>query len=175
MQTLRGAEVWREARYADPHACMTVEAPTDKESKQANTAREKEEMLRRKSFPPNDDYQYYESPPGGSAHMRVTESPVERALHSQSVKKALGSDKQSFGTRQLLWKWDKEKIVRLRRAAIRMGRHPAVLKRASGMVIRKPGKDDYTQLKAYRSISLLSCMVKVVEQVVAELLSEEAE
>jgi hypothetical protein len=43
------------------------------------------------------------------------------------------------------------------------------------VVIRKPGKDDYTKLKAYRSISLLSCMGKVVEKVAAELLSEEAE
>jgi len=42
-------------------------------------------------------------------------------------------------------------------------------------VIRKPGKDDYTQLKAYRSILLLSCMRKAVEKVVAQLLSEEAE
>jgi len=59
--------------------------------------------------------------------------------------------------------------------AIRMGRHPAVWKRASGMVILKPGKDDSTQLKAYRSISPHSGMGKVVEKVAAELLSEEAE
>ena len=43
------------------------------------------------------------------------------------------------------------------------------------MVICKPGKDDYTKLKAYRSISLISCMGQVVEKVVAEPLSEEAE
>jgi len=64
--------------------------------------------------------------------------------------------------------------VRLTSAAIRTGRHPAVRMRASGVVIRKPGKDDYTKLKAYRSISLLSCMGTVVNNVVAELLSEEA-
>jgi len=152
-----------------------VEALTDREGKQANTATEKEEMLRRESFPPNDNDQYYELPPAGSAHTRVTEQAVERALHAQSVKKAPGPDKLSFGAIQLLWKWDTERVVRLTRAAIRTGRHPAVWKRASGVVIRKPGKDDYTQLKAYRSISLLSCMGKVVEKVVAELLSEEAE
>jgi hypothetical protein len=77
----------------------------------------------------------------------------------------------SFGARRLLWKWDKERIVRLTRAAIRTGRHPAVWKRASGMEIRKPGNDDYTMLKAYRSISLHSCMAKVVVKVAAELLS----
>jgi len=35
------------------------------------------------------------------------------------------------------------------------------------------GEDDYTQLKAYRSISLLSCMGKIVEEVVTELVLEE--
>jgi len=116
-----------------------------------------------------------EPPPWRSAHTRVTEQAVERALFSHPVKKAPGPDKLSFGAIRLLWKWDKERIVRLTRAAIRPGRHPAVWKRASGVVIRKPGKDDYTKLKAYRSISLHSCMVNVVEKVAAELLSEEAE
>ena len=163
------------ARYANPRAGMTVEALTDREGKQANTSQEKEEMLRRESFPPNDDDQYYEPLPAGSAHTRVTERAVGRALLSQSIKKAPGPDQLSFGAIRLLWKWDKERIVRLTKVAIRMGRHPSVWKRASGMVIRKPGKDDYTQLKAYRSISLLSCMGKVVQQVVSELLSDEAD
>jgi hypothetical protein len=81
---------------------MTVEALMDREGKQANTAREKEEMLRRESFPPNDDVQYYKLPPAGSAHTRVTEQVVERALFSQSVKEALGPDKLSFGAIRLL-------------------------------------------------------------------------
>jgi hypothetical protein len=65
--------------------------------------------------------------------------------------------------------------MRLTRAANRTGSHPAVWKWACRVVIRKPGQDDYTTLKAYRSISLLSCMGNVVEKVVAELLSEVAE
>jgi len=96
-------------------------------------------------------------------------------MNSQSVKKAPGPDKLSFGAISLLWKWDKQRIVRLTRAAIRMGRHPAVWKRASGVVIRKPGKDDNTKLKAYWSILLFSCMGKVLEKVAVQLLSEEAE
>jgi len=47
--------------------------------------------------------------------------------------------------------------------------------RASGVVIRKPEKDNYTKLKAIRSISLLSCMGKVVKTIDVERLSEEAE
>jgi len=175
LQNLQGAEVWRAAQYTNPRAGRTVEALTDREGRQANTAAEKEEMLRRESFPPNDNDQYYERPPAGSAHTRVTEQAVERSLLSQSVKKAPGPDKLSFGAKRVLWKWDIERIVRLMKAGIRTGRHPAVWKCASSVVIRKLGKEDYTTLKAYRSISLLSCMGKVVEKVVAELLSEEAE
>ena len=81
---------------------MTVEALTDREGKQANTSLEKGEMLRHESFPPNDGDQYYELPPAGSAHTRVTEQAVERALYSQSVKKAPGPDKLSFGAIRLL-------------------------------------------------------------------------
>ena len=66
-------------------------------------------------------------------------------------------------------------IIGLTKAAVRTGHHPTVWKRASGVLIRKPGKEDYTTLKLYRTISLLSCLGKVVEKVVAELQSDEAE
>jgi hypothetical protein len=65
--------------------------------------------------------------------------------------------------------------VRLTKAAIRTGRLPSVWKGASGLVIRKSGEDDYTQQKVYRVMSRRSCMGKVVEKVVAEVLSDEAE
>jgi len=172
LQNLRGAEVWRGARYANARPGMTVEGLTDRQGKQANADTEKDEMLRRESFPPKDNDQYNELPPAGSAHTPVSGQAVERALHSESVKKAPGPDKLSVGAIRLFWKRDEERIVRLTRAAIRTGRHLAVWKRSSGVVIHKPGEDDYTKLKAYRSISLLSCMGKVVEKVVAELLSE---
>jgi len=61
------------------------------------------------------------------------------------------------------------------KAAIGTGRHPAVRKQASGVDIRKPVRDHYMKLKAYRSISLMSSTGKVVEKVVAELLSGEAQ
>ena len=80
LQNLRGAEVWRAAQCTNPQGGMTVEAITDREGKQENTATEKEEMPRRKSFPLNDDDHYYELPPAASAHTHVTEQAVERGL-----------------------------------------------------------------------------------------------
>jgi len=102
-QNLKEAEVWRAARYANPWAGTTVEALTHKDGKQANTSLEKEVMMRHESFPLNDDDQYYELPPAGSPHTRVTAQAVELALCSQSVKKAPGPDKQLFGAIRLLW------------------------------------------------------------------------
>jgi hypothetical protein len=90
------------------------------------------------------------------------------------VNKAPEPDKLSFGAIRLLWKWDNDRIMRPMKAAIHTGRHPAVWKRASGVLIRKPGKDDYTQWKAILFISLLSYMRKVLEKVVSDLLSEES-
>jgi len=175
LQNLRGGEVWRAAQFTNPRAGATVEALTDRQAKQANTIAEKEEMLRGESFPLNDGDQYHELPPAGQAHERITEQSVERALFSQSVKKAPGPDKLSFGAIRLLWKWNRTRIVGLTKAAVQTGRHPAFWKRESGVVILKPGMEDYTKLKSYRTISVVSCIGKVVEKVVAELLSDEAE
>jgi len=150
-----------------------VEVLTDREGKQANTIAKKEKMLREESFPLNDGDQYYKLPPAGQAQECITEQSVERALFPQSVKKALGSDKLSFGAILLLWKWNRRRIVGLTKAAVGTGGHPAVWKRASWVVICKPAKEDYTKLKLYRTISLLNSMGKVVEKVVAELLSNQ--
>jgi len=73
VKNLRGGEVWRAAKFTDPRAGATEEAPTDREGKQVNTIAAKEEMLRGESFPRNDGDQYYELPPAGQAHKRIAE------------------------------------------------------------------------------------------------------
>jgi hypothetical protein len=127
-------------KYVNPWAATTVEALTDGKCKHVNIATENEEMLRRESFPQNNDDQNYELPPAGCVHKQVSEQAFERALHSQSVMIAPGPDKLTFGAIHMLWKWEKERIVSLTRAAIRTGRHPEAWKRASGVEIRKPAK-----------------------------------
>jgi len=96
-------------------------------------------------------------------------------LFLQSVRKEPHLDKLPFAAVCLDWKWEAETIVELPKAIFETGQHPAVRTEASRVVICMPGKDDYTKLKLYRSISLLSCMGKVVAKVVTELLAEEAE
>jgi len=55
---------------------MTVEVLADRAGNQANTSLEKEETLRRESFPPNADDQYHELPPTQSAHPLLAKHTV---------------------------------------------------------------------------------------------------
>ena len=55
------------------------------------------------------------------------------------------------------------------------GYHPLCWKQATGAILRKPGKPDYSQPKAYRVISLLNCLGKVSERILAQRLAYLAE
>jgi len=148
---------------------------TDRDGQQSNTITEKEAMLRRESFPPNEHDQYFKLPLAGQVHHSLTEEAVERAIFAQVVGKAPGPDTLCFGPLNLRLEWEKSRIIELPRAVVRTSRLPAVWKRPSGVVNRKPGKHNYTKLNAYRSISVLSCMGKVFKKVFAELMAEDAE
>ena len=58
---------------------------------------------------------------------------------------------------------------------INKGYHPEVWKQATGFILKKPKKPDYSQPKAYRVISLLNCLGKVSERILAKRLSYLAE
>ena len=55
------------------------------------------------------------------------------------------------------------------------GYHPRCWKQATGVILKKPGKPDYSLPKAYRVISLLNCLGKVSERILAQRLSYLAE
>jgi Reverse transcriptase (RNA-dependent DNA polymerase) len=58
---------------------------------------------------------------------------------------------------------------------IDQGYHPKVWKQATGCILKKPKKPDYSKPKAYRVISLLNCLGKVSERILARRLSYLAE
>jgi len=174
LQNHRGGKAWRAAKFTNPRADATVEALTNRVETEANPIAEEEDILRGECFLLNDGDQYYELPPAAQAHERISEQSVERARFMRSGRNGPGSDKLSFGAIWLLWKWNRMRIEGQMKAAVQTGHHPAVSKRACGMVVQKPGNEDFMMVKSYRTISLLSCMGKVVEKVVAELLSDEA-
>jgi len=58
---------------------------------------------------------------------------------------------------------------------INQGYHPKIWKQATGFILKKPKKPDYSKPKAYRVISLLNCLGKVSERILAQRLSFLAE
>lgn len=46
---------------------------------------------------------------------------------------------------------------------------------AETVALRKPGKEDYTQVKSYRSVALLNTLGKILEKIIARRLSALAE
>lgn len=75
----------------------------------------------------------------------------------------------------LVWKktWDhiSATITKIFEASLRLGHHPRKWKIASIFVLRKPGKADYSEPGAYRPISLLNTLGKLLDSVIARRLS----
>jgi hypothetical protein len=105
----------------------------------------------------------------------VEEDTVRKAIIAMSGKKAPGPDGIGASVIRLLWEWDSARITVLARASIRLGEHPKTWKIAKGVTIPKAGKDDYSKAKSHRVISLLNCLDKVVEKVVARMLTDHCE
>jgi hypothetical protein len=63
LQNLRGTVMSRAAQYTNPLAGLTVHALPDQDGQQANTAMEKEKIVRHQSVPMNDNKQYSKLPP----------------------------------------------------------------------------------------------------------------
>ena len=59
--------------------------------------------------------------------------------------------------------------------AIRLGYHPTEWKKARGILLEKGGKRDFRLIRSYQVISLLNCIGKVIEKVVAKQLSQYCE
>jgi hypothetical protein len=95
----------------------------------------------------------------------VTTAEVSAALQTCSLKSAPGPS----GTSYVLVHWVHESLPTLLpllfTAALRLGCNP--WPNAKVVIIPKPGKADYSAPKAYRPISLMECLGKTLEKVVA--------
>lgn len=58
---------------------------------------------------------------------------------------------------------------------LKLGYHPICWRQATGVVLAKPGKPSYSEPKAYRIISLLNCLGKTLERIIAKRLGILAE
>ena len=164
---------WIALKYTKPKSNSTTPALIGPNNEVAVTMQDKEALVRLHAFPPPPISHGTEYKPGqGTAHASVTKDKVGRALLCQSIKKAPGPNMHNFRILRILWDWDPDRITSVVAQAIRLQYHPQRWRHAKGVLLEKPNKRDRTLVKSYRVISLLNCLGKVVEKVVAKQLSD---
>lgn len=141
----------------------------------AQEATAKAEVLRQSFFPPPrwadlSDTIGYEYPEAIECP-EITLNEITQAIRRAAPNKAPGVDgitnKILHQTLDILL----PSLHRLFNACLHLGYCPTHFREAVTVVLRKPGKDDYTQPKAYRPIALLNTLGKALESIVASRLT----
>ena len=101
---------------------------------------------------------------------RIDAALVEPLLRKAASRSAPGQSGHTWTLLKWAWEADPDRIVNLLEACLKAGHHPRLWKEAVVCVIPKPKRADYTLAKNFRPISLLECLGKLLEKVVAKLI-----
>jgi hypothetical protein len=140
--------------------------------KEATTNSEKSEMLHRNFFPPPPDlpteYDETEYPEPVCAFRNITNDQVARAIDKLKPYKAVMENDLA----NIALKKTKDLIIPhlspIYRATFTLRTYPAQWKTYDSIVLRKPGRTDYTIAKSYRPVVLLKTLGKPLSMAVAE-------
>ncbi|KAJ5728169.1 hypothetical protein N7493_004499 [Penicillium malachiteum] len=105
----------------------------------------------------------------------LTELEIERSLKTAKGSTAPGEDDLPMLVWKNLWTHLKNTITNIFKTCVELGHHPKQWRSAKIIVLRKPGKPNYSVPGAYRPISLLNTLGKLLEAVMARRLSYLAE
>ena len=100
----------------------------------------------------------------------MNKNEIKTAIFTSSIKKAAGPDTISFLIIQKIYQVLENRFYKLYKALIESGYHPKYWKKAIGVILRKQNRKA-TILKSYRVVSLLNCLGKVAEKIIATRLS----
>ena len=95
---------------------------------------------------------------------------IESLLNKAANRSAPGQTGHTWILLKWVWKADPDRLVNLISACLKAGHHPRPWKEAIVCVIPKPNRADYTLAKNYRPISLLECLGKLLEKVIAKII-----
>jgi len=171
LQEAKGTDIWTAAAYTSPRIDKAGQALVAEDGSVAEGRRDREQALLGAHFPQGPPGTY-EPREGGKAFERVDTQLVAAMLSKAANTSAPGDDRISAGIIKVFWEWDSERITQIVRACIRLGHHPELWKTAKGVVIPKPGKPDYAKVRAYRVISLLDVISKLLERTAAHLIAD---
>jgi Reverse transcriptase (RNA-dependent DNA polymerase) len=105
----------------------------------------------------------------------IEEKEIHEALQHVANDKAPGPDQIPNRVLKSAEEWLTPHLYKVFNATVRIGYHPKAWKAAITLALRKPNKEDYTLVGAYRPIALLNTMGKILELVMSRKLSLLAE
>ncbi|KJZ70705.1 hypothetical protein HIM_09889 [Hirsutella minnesotensis 3608] len=173
--------IWKVAKYLKPGADMLVDKVPSLRRADGSITKgkgEQGEELLRTFFPPLPTM----IEPEGERPQReavtmpdLTLQEIEEKVMAAKSWKAPGEDGLPAIVWKKLWHVVKYRVWTLFDSSLREGVVPHQWRTAKIIPLKKPDKDDYRLAKAWRPISLLSTLGKILEAVVAERISYAAE
>jgi hypothetical protein len=167
--------IWKVKKYMDSVPTLTF-IPTINETATTNEAKANE--FQRVLFPPPPPADLSDinssEPPNVeevSCNFNITRQQVARAINKLSPDKAPGPDEITNRVIKENAKLLEEHLQTLTQATLNVGYFPKAFKQTITSVLRKPSRPDYTLAKAYRPIALENTLGKVLESIIAELIS----
>ena len=125
--------------------------------------------------PPRVDLHFSDDPAPRPTRALPTfnEELVESLLKSAANKSAPGQSGHTWTVLKWAWAADQQRMMTLLETCLKTGHHPRSWKEAVVCVIPKPNRADYTLAKNFRPISLLECLGKLLEKIIAKIIYRE--
>ena len=102
---------------------------------------------------------------------RITIRQIRETVNRLAPDKAPGPDEISNRVLKNTLPIIEHHLQALMQASLRLGYFPKSFKHTTTVVLRKPRRPDYTKVKAYRPIALENTLGKVMESIIAEIIS----
>ena len=168
-----GKTIWQVKKYV-----TNIPTPTFVPTLNGNAATNEQKVnaLRKAFFPkppPADltDIPSTAYPQEVPFEARITMQQIREAINRLAPDKAPGPDEISNRVLKNALPVIENHLLVLMQASVRLGHFPKPFKHTTTVVLRKPSRPDYTKVKTYRPIALENTLGKVMESVMAEIIS----
>ena len=142
----------------------------------------KADILKNRFFPPptqadlsDIDQARHAYPPSITVDKEITRSHIEDTIKDLPIRKAPGPDDIQNETLKAAKQLISPALAAAFQACLTLGYFPRHFKNTTTIVLRKPGKKDYSLPSSYRPIALENTMGKVLEKILAKRLTDTLE